>query len=511
MRSTTRRRTRLALAGVLALVLVPTGLAPAAADDTLPPIDLTNDIDLSGVFPTGTEAESADVAGPGYNLFGLAGLLPSGYTVRLITSSGVDDYRDEITYATNQLATLGIAVTVASGTIPEREPNDGETTFEIDDSEGCDGGGIGCAGPSYGSGPDPNKTYVRAGRVWIRSGLASHSQDIRRKVVAHELGHALNLAHYDEQYNAAYQVMKQGWNGVVNYQDGDRNGFAYCRDYGVYTPPPPPPPPGPQWRDWETLGGTLVGEPDVSSWGAGRLDVFSRGVDGTLQHRFYEGRWFDWESLGGTLASDPTAVSWGAGRVDVFARGTDNALIHKWYDGFQWHDWESLGGSIVGDPDVSSWGPGRLDVFARAADGTMQHKWYDGSGWHDWESLGGTLASDPTAVSWGAGRVDVFARGTDGTLIHKFHDNGWWPWESLGGTLLSAPDASSWGGGRLDVFALTAGNQLGHKVFDGQWHAWESRGGTLSSGPGAVSWSVNRVDVFARDAVTGSLAHLWYG
>jgi hypothetical protein len=25
-------------------------------------------------------------------------------------------------------------------------------------------------------------------------------------------------------------------------------------------------------------------------------------------------------------------VSWGTGRIDVFVRGTDDTLYHKWYD-----------------------------------------------------------------------------------------------------------------------------------------------------------------------------------
>ena len=41
----------------------------------------------------------------------------------------------------------------------------------------------------------------------------------------------------------------------------------------------------------------------------------------------------DWESLGGVLTSEPVAVAWGENRLDVFVRGTDNALWHKWWDG----------------------------------------------------------------------------------------------------------------------------------------------------------------------------------
>ncbi|MEP0885209.1 hypothetical protein NDI49_27030 [Trichocoleus sp. ST-U3] len=175
--------------------------------------------------------------------------------------------------------------------------------------------------------------------------------------------------------------------------------------------------------DWESLGGELSSGPDVCSWAPERLDVFARGTDNTLWHKWFDGGWSDWESLGGVLTSDPTAVSWSNGRIDVFARGTDNTLLHKWFDG-GWSDWESLGGVLTSGPDVCSWASGRLDVFVRGTNNALWHKWFDG-GWSDWESLGGVLTSDPTAVSWSNGRIDVFARGTDNALWHTWFDGSW--------------------------------------------------------------------------------------
>lgn len=42
--------------------------------------------------------------------------------------------------------------------------------------------------------------------------------------------------------------------------------------------------------------------------------------------------WSDWEDLGGVIMGAPSVASWDEGRLDVFVRGTDNALYHKWYD-----------------------------------------------------------------------------------------------------------------------------------------------------------------------------------
>jgi hypothetical protein len=75
---------------------------------------------------------------------------------------------------------------------------------------------------------------------------------------------------------------------------------------------------------WESLGGVLTSGPGASSWASNRLDVFVRGTDNALWHKWFDGRWFDWESLGGGLTSDPAAVSWGNGGIDVLLLGTEN-------------------------------------------------------------------------------------------------------------------------------------------------------------------------------------------
>jgi pregnancy-associated plasma protein-A/repeat uncharacterized protein DUF346 len=43
--------------------------------------------------------------------------------------------------------------------------------------------------------------------------------------------------------------------------------------------------------------------------------------------------------------------AWGANRLDVFVKGTDSALYHKWWDGLAWHPsltgYEPMGGTII--------------------------------------------------------------------------------------------------------------------------------------------------------------------
>jgi hypothetical protein len=259
--------------------------------------------------------------------------------------------------------------------------------------------------------------------------------------------------------------------------------------------------------DWESLGGVLTSGPGTSSWASGRLDVFVRGTDSALWHKWYENGWSGWESLGGVLTSSPAAVSWGNGRIDVFARGTDSALWHKWYEN-GWSGWESLGGVLTSEPAVCSWASGRLDVFARGTDSALWHIWYE-SGWSGWESLGGVLTSGPGAVSWDSGRIDVFAAGTDSALWHLWYENNWASWESLGGVLTSSPAAASWAPGRLDVFAAGTDSALWHLWYENNWGSWESLGGVIVSAPAAVSWGQDRIDCFAM-GTDSALWHKWW-
>ena len=263
------------------------------------------------------------------------------------------------------------------------------------------------------------------------------------------------------------------------------------------------------WVRMETLGGQLTSGPGVSSWGVGRLDLFSRGTDNSLIHKWYNNGWYNWESLGGIITSEPAAVSWGNGRIDVFARGGDNALWHRAYEN-GWQAWESLGGVLGAAPTVASWGSGRLDVFVTGTDHLLWHRWYDSGAWQNWESLGGGLGARPAAVSWSKGRIDVVVRGLDNLMWHRWYDaTGWFDWENLSIPIVSAPSIASWGPGRLDIFAVGAGGALMQAGYDATgWRGWRSLGGRIASDPTAVSWAPGRIDVFAQ-APDASLWHTW--
>jgi hypothetical protein len=257
---------------------------------------------------------------------------------------------------------------------------------------------------------------------------------------------------------------------------------------------------------WSKIGGQLASGtgPAVSSWSAGRLDVFVEGTDGALWHKWWTGTsWSGWESLGGKLTSSPAATSQGSGLIDVFARGTGGALWYKDWNGAAWSSWHSLGGQIPTGtaPAAYSSGAGHLDVFVEGTGGALYHKSYTGT-WSGWQSLGGSLTSSPAATSTSAGVIDVFARGSDGAIWQKTTTNGggsWSNWASLGGQIASGtgPAACSWGS-HLGLFAEGTTGALYQKTWTGSWSNWKSLGGSLTSSPAATSPASGVFDVFVR-------------
>jgi len=73
--------------------------------------------------------------------------------------------------------------------------------------------------------------------------------------------------------------------------------------------------------------------PAATARPSGELDVFVRGTDNAVWHKFWSasGGWSPWGSLGGTATSRPGAAARPSGELDVVVRGTDNAIWHRWF------------------------------------------------------------------------------------------------------------------------------------------------------------------------------------
>jgi murein DD-endopeptidase MepM/ murein hydrolase activator NlpD len=263
---------------------------------------------------------------------------------------------------------------------------------------------------------------------------------------------------------------------------------------------------------WEDLGGRLTSAPAAASWAPGRQDVFVRGVDDALWHRWWDASgWSGWESLRGVLTSDPAVAARAAGRLDVVVRGTDGALWQRSWDGSRWSAWLRHDGLMTASsgPAVAAWGADRLDVFARGTDDGLWHRSWDGRGWSGWESLGGVSSSGPAAVSWSANRVDVFVRGTDRGLWHRWWEGaGWRGWETGGGVLKAAPSVASSGPNSLEVVVLGQDDGLYRRRWLGSgWTGWEALGGHWATAPAASSQrGPLSVDVF-ESSMGNALTH----
>ncbi|RMZ82509.1 hypothetical protein DV737_g1978, partial [Chaetothyriales sp. CBS 132003] len=202
---------------------------------------------------------------------------------------------------------------------------------------------------------------------------------------------------------------------------------------------------------WVNLGGTWARyTPTVVSWNTTRFDVF------VVDPATYEIRYTYWDgdvwspgalgfyNLQGYSISRPVAATWGAGRIDLFTRGGDSGLWHLVYDedtsdNNNWSNWTRISAdntTIQAEPEVVSWGPGRLDVFAWGTDNSLYHKAYEDGKWkptQGFEVLGSDLGGPPKAVSDAQGSVHVFAYSKAQYLIHTAWNQTLGAWSPASG------------------------------------------------------------------------------
>lgn len=241
------------------------------------------------------------------------------------------------------------------------------------------------------------------------------------------------------------------------------------------------------------MGGQLTSDPAVGMNADGRLELFARGADDTLQHVWQsdlEDGWSGWNTLNGAIAGRPAVGRNADGRLEVFARAAaDNSLWHIWQINANgdWSDWASLGGVLSSEPAVVANADGRLEVFVRGSDNALWHNWQTAPNgdWSGWVSLGGVLVSDPAVATNADGRLEVFVRGTDDALWHLWQTapNGDWSgWLSMGGTLTSDPVVAANADGHLEVFVRTTDQSIWHvwqTEPNGQWSGWFAMGGVV--------------------------------
>lgn len=256
----------------------------------------------------------------------------------------------------------------------------------------------------------------------------------------------------------------------------------------------------------------------------GRMEVFARGDDDAVWHRWQlapNGDWSGWADLGGRIVDDPVVARNADGRLEVFAVFDDGTVRHRWQlGGAQWGEgWADLGGvGIVGTPGVMANADGRLELFVRSWDGQLWHKWQrepSSAFVDDWYHLGTNIPTDPVIASNADGRLELFVRGEDNAVWHRWQlePNGQWGgWSSLGGEIVGEPTIATHRDGRLEVFAIGTDGGAWHRwqMPEGGWSSgWANLGGVgLEGTPAAASNADGRIELVVR-SWDGQLWHKW--
>jgi hypothetical protein len=193
---------------------------------------------------------------------------------------------------------------------------------------------------------------------------------------------------------------------------------------------------GQQWNGWYGLGGQIVGAPAVVNVRAGLTDIYVRGTDDRLYQKWWDGQkwnpsddgWDRHDDGDFRLGSAPAVVAAGDAFRDIYVRGQDGAVYHKYWDGQLWSGWQSISGGIVGAPGVAGVRPGFTDIYVRGLDDRLYQRWWDGQrwgpagGWLQHDDGDFRLGSEPAPVAVGDDFRDVYVRGQDGLVYHKYWD-----------------------------------------------------------------------------------------
>lgn len=168
----------------------------------------------------------------------------------------------------------------------------------------------------------------------------------------------------------------------------------------------------------------------------------------------------------------PVLVPFGQNRVDLFVRGMDSQLYHRWFDG-KWqpaqgyekyvaalyllryprswygvvlHQCDRIPGEVICRPHVVTWGQNRLDVFSISPERYLVHKYWNGTSWSGYNKVARICKLIDNVVSHAPNRIDVFYRGVDHSSYHKWYDgNSWFPQSDAGESLGEPSDLSAAG------------------------------------------------------------------
>ncbi|MEO3790852.1 hypothetical protein ABGB14_11590 [Nonomuraea sp. B10E15] len=264
--------------------------------------------------------------------------------------------------------------------------------------------------------------------------------------------------------------------------------------------------------------GPPVAAPPTRTNAEPTLDVFARGPDNQLYHRWWKpGVWTGWESLRGDLAAGVGVGTHNSGILHLGILGRDGKIYDRSFTNGGppmllngWSGWTEPGtGLFSSAPSPTSWGTDHFAMFALDTEGKVRQNTYrfGGPGWTGWNALPGdrTFGSAPAAVAYDVNRLHVFVKGAQDRIydIHLKPEGGWTEWAPIG-TLaaLAGPATVSWGPTHLALFVVGRDDRkVWHNTYDFGvgWGGWTqfSGGETFTDVPAAVSHAPGTLNVFA--------------
>lgn len=203
-----------------------------------------------------------------------------------------------------------------------------------------------------------------------------------------------------------------------------------------------------------SAGKAVPGQPITAVWrpgGAGHLDLFMVGNDGTVQSAYFENN--KWQSgwfgvpihpeTGKAAPGQPVTAVWSSPtHLDLFITGADGLVRSTYFDNGKWQPgWFqaslTAGKAAPGQPITAVWRPGgsgHLDLFMVASDGTVQSAYFENGKWQTgWFPVTANPASgravpgqSVTAVWSSPTHLDLFINGADGRVKSTVFDSGKW-------------------------------------------------------------------------------------
>jgi hypothetical protein len=251
----------------------------------------------------------------------------------------------------------------------------------------------------------------------------------------------------------------------------------------------------------------MAGTPLVLTRSDGRLEVFSRQMDGSI-HRLHQtlpnGPFQGWQNLTGVTFADLAGGVSSNGRIELYHLGT-NGKIYQCVNPNGACNWNEVGTSTFNSmPTVVARGGGSdlMVVCARGTDSRPKCNRQTGvtsfAGWTDLTASASLSPSTPmVATRSGAGsNVSLFYVGewspvTGGGNMLRWELNagtGVWTLFNMGGAMTSPPAAVRDSLGWRSVFARNAANALLHSEETAAgFGPWNSLGGVIMGFSGGTS------------------------